>query len=134
MECFVQRADRLFSKRPFVACHSRSTKPLCWRVNVALGQDKQRKLLFKTVCLLFFLSKCDFSSPARWFREWLKTCSFFSLKYNWKVTRVTSKIALTIGHFYFCLSYNWNDKIVSCAMLELSSDLVTLLWPVNSRC
>ena len=32
---------------PFAACHSRSTKPPCWRAKVALGQDKQRKLPFK---------------------------------------------------------------------------------------
>ena len=42
--------------RPFAASHSRGTKPPCWRENVALGQDKQRKLPFKIMyvfCLSF---------------------------------------------------------------------------------
>ena len=30
------------SNRPFVACHSRGTKPPCWDANVALGQDQQK--------------------------------------------------------------------------------------------
>ena len=35
--------------RPFATSHSRGTKPPCWRAKEALGQDKQRKLLFKLV-------------------------------------------------------------------------------------
>ena len=42
--------------RPFAGSHSRGAKPPCWRAQVALGQDKQRKLLFKImyafVCLV----------------------------------------------------------------------------------
>ena len=35
------------NNRPFAASHSRRTKRPYWRAKEALGQDKQRKLLFK---------------------------------------------------------------------------------------
>ena len=38
---------------PFAASHSHGTKPPCWRAKVAQGQDKQRKLPFKIMYLLF---------------------------------------------------------------------------------
>ena len=63
--------------RPFAANHSRGTKPPCWRVKVALGQDKQRKLITTShcLCVLFVLSQCDFCSPARRFcTTWMASC------------------------------------------------------------
>ena len=42
--------------RPFAASLSRGTKPWCWRAKVALGQDKQGKLLFKIMYYVFCLS------------------------------------------------------------------------------
>ena len=63
--------------RPFAANHSRGTKPPCWRVKVALGQDKQRKLITIShcLCVLFVLSQCDFCSPARRFcTTWMASC------------------------------------------------------------
>lgn len=51
----------------------------------------------------------------------------------WKVTRVTSWSLWSLLQ-YFCHCYIWNDKIVSCTMLGQSSDPVSLLWPLNSRC
>ena len=50
--------------RPFAACHSRGTKPPSWDANVALGQDKQRKLPLKIVCLLLVLPQSKFCVPA----------------------------------------------------------------------
>ena len=45
-----------FRFRPYAASHSSGTKPPCWREKVALGKDKQRKLLFRImyacVCLV----------------------------------------------------------------------------------
>ena len=38
--------------RPLAAYHSRGTKSPYWDANVALGQDKQRKLLFKIMYAL----------------------------------------------------------------------------------
>ena len=35
--------------RPFAGFHSRGTKPAYWEGNVALGQEKQRKLPFKNM-------------------------------------------------------------------------------------
>ena len=40
---------------PFAASHSRGTKPPCWRANVVLGQDKQRKLPFKIMYVFLFV-------------------------------------------------------------------------------
>ena len=40
---------------PFTANHSRGTKSPCWRANVALGQDRQRKLPFR-IMYAFYLS------------------------------------------------------------------------------
>ena len=63
--------------RPFAANHSRGTKPPCWRVKVALGQNKQRKLITTShcLCVLFVLSQCDFCSPARRFcTTWMASC------------------------------------------------------------
>ena len=54
--------------RPLAASHSCGTKPPCWRVKVALGQDKQRKLPFKIIY-------CDLCSPAWWFcTMWMASC------------------------------------------------------------
>ena len=41
--------------RPFAASHLRGTKPPCWRAQVTLGQDKQRKLPFQ-IMYVFCLS------------------------------------------------------------------------------
>ena len=58
---------------PLAASHSRDTKPPCWRAKVALGQDKQRKLPFQIMYVLFVLSQCDFTLQHGGFvsREWL---------------------------------------------------------------
>ena len=45
----------LYGNRPFAASQSRGTKPPYWRANVALGQDKQRKLPSK-IMYVFCLS------------------------------------------------------------------------------
>ena len=52
----IETSGFRFRFRPFAASHSSGTKPPCWREKVALGQDKQRKLLFRImyafVCLV----------------------------------------------------------------------------------
>ena len=71
---------KLNHNRPFAASHSRGTKPPCWRANVALGQDKQRKLPFQIVyvfCLscpstTFALQRGGFV-PREWL-EWTACC------------------------------------------------------------
>ena len=52
-DLLVQMAYRPFAA--FAAGHSRGTKSPCWRAKVALGQDRQRKLLFK-IMYVFCLS------------------------------------------------------------------------------
>ena len=46
------------ANRPFAASHSRGTKPPCWRAEVALGQDKQRKLPLKIMYAFKFCWSC----------------------------------------------------------------------------
>ena len=45
-DIFVQRLRKSHTNRPFASCHSRGTKPPCWRASDALGEDKQRQLPF----------------------------------------------------------------------------------------
>ena len=40
------------SNRPFVASHSRGTKPPCWRARVAVSQDKQKTYIILNVNFL----------------------------------------------------------------------------------
>ena len=47
--------------RPFVASHSRGTKPPFWSARDELGEDKEGK--FNDLSLLFFLSHCILYSP-----------------------------------------------------------------------
>ena len=44
-EKYMKKSLQTNHNRLFAASHSRGTKPPCWRAKVALGQDKQRKLL-----------------------------------------------------------------------------------------
>ena len=43
----TETTEVVWYNRTFAACHSRGTKLPCWDAKVALGQDKQRKLLFQ---------------------------------------------------------------------------------------
>ena len=43
----TETTEVVWYNRTFAACHSRGTKLPCWDAKVALGQEKQRKLLFK---------------------------------------------------------------------------------------
>ena len=71
---------------PFAACHSRSTKPPCWRAKVALGQDKQRKLPFKIMGAFCLTCPSGLQHGGFVPREWLAakgllsvTCSQYNL-------------------------------------------------------
>jgi len=70
---------------PFAACHSRGTKPPCWRAKVALGQDKQRKLPFK-IMYVFCLScpSANFALQRDGFvpREWLAAKGLLCAKFS----------------------------------------------------
>ena len=59
--------------RPFAASHLCRTKPSCWRAKVALGQDKQRKLIFEInyVFLLFVQPRPQGAVPWHW--RWVPT-------------------------------------------------------------
>ena len=70
------------SNRPFVACHSRGTKPPCWDANVALGQNQQKAYIIWNGNFLFLkiqtgISRVQGGSLETLFRDY---CSkFFSL-------------------------------------------------------
>ena len=73
----------LYGNRPFAASQSRGTKPPYWRANVALGQDKQRKLPFK-IMYAFCLS-CPSATFALQYggfvpREWIAAKGLFILR------------------------------------------------------
>ena len=50
--------------RPFAACHSRGTKTPSWDANVALGQDKQRKLPCKIMYAFVGLASVRILRPS----------------------------------------------------------------------
>ena len=66
----------VWKNRPFVARHSRGTKPLCWRANVALGQDKERKLLYKYVFCLPYPSATFALQHGFFGTKWMASCPF----------------------------------------------------------
>ena len=70
-----------FRIRPFAACHSRGSKPPCWRAKLALGQDKQRKLPFKIMyvfCLSFPSATSALQRGGFVPREWLAATGLLS--------------------------------------------------------
>ena len=86
--------------------------------------------------VISFVSHRDFCSPTWWSfvpSEWQasKGLLLFPLTGKWQEWQVGQYWSLLQ---YFCHCYIWNDKIVSCTMLGQSSDPVSLLWPLNSRC
>ena len=63
----------LLFNRPFAGFHSRGTKPAYRDANVALGQDKQRKLPLKIMhAICWFCPKATFASQCAGFvpRGW----------------------------------------------------------------
>ena len=119
MECFVERADRLFSNRSFVACHSLGTKPSCWGAEVALGKTNKGNYHLKSWVFCLPCPMATFALHwAWWFRGWRASFKgsvpFYSL--NWKVARVTSWVSLLVTSIFAFLTF----EMINCTFTFLS--------------
>ena len=119
VECFVERADRLFSNRSFVVCHSRGTKPSCWGAEVALGKTNKGNYHLKSCVFCLPCVMATFALHwAWWFRGWRASCKgsvpFYSL--NWKVARVTSWVSLLVTSISAFLTF----EMINCTFIFFS--------------